>query len=268
MKKKEYKNLITKFKEISKKGWIKGVNNSSNGVGLTFENMLGKKADSEFFPDYNGVEIKCSQRFSRYNLNLFTLAFDGPSVYEMNRILEKYGKIDHEYTDAKTLIMKLKINEYVLFNNKYNFKLYVDYEKERLALNIYDLDYNLIEEASYIDFSSIKSRLEVKLSKMALIFASKKVIDGVNHFRYYKINIYQLKSFEKFIESIEKDIVKLVLMGRISRSGDKEGKSRNKNMIFQISKLKLDSIFDKLYSYDSDESKKRDIDSSNFMIFR
>lgn len=264
MEKEDYTHLIKKFKEISEKGFIKGVNNLNNGVGLTFEEQLGKKADSEFFPDYKGIEIKCSQRFSRYSISLFTLAFDGPSVYEMNRLLEKYGKFDYQYVNAKTLIVNLKINNYVLFNDKYYFKLYVDYEKERLSLAVYDLEYNLLDEASYIDFSSLKSRLEVKLSKMALIYASKKVINDANHFRYYKINIYQLKSFERFIKLIEEDIVKITLLGRISRCGEREGRTRNKNMLFQISKLKLDELFYNIYSYNTDENKN----SSNFMIFR
>lgn len=76
MKKEQYE-LIKKFKEIAEKRWIKGVNNSTNSVGLTFESLLSKNPDSMYFPDYHGIEIKCSQRFSRYPINLFSLAFDG-----------------------------------------------------------------------------------------------------------------------------------------------------------------------------------------------
>ena len=55
----EFNNIISKFKEINAKGYIKGINNNLlNSCGLTFENLLGKKADSMFFPDYNNIEIK------------------------------------------------------------------------------------------------------------------------------------------------------------------------------------------------------------------
>lgn len=96
---KEEQQLIKKFIEISNKKWIKGINNITNSVGLTFENQLNKNPDSMYFPDYYGIEIKCSQRFSRYPINLFSLAFDGPNLYEMNRILQTYGKNDVIYRD-------------------------------------------------------------------------------------------------------------------------------------------------------------------------
>ena len=81
----EFNNIISKFKEINEKGYIKGINNNLiNSGGLTFESLLDKKADSMFFPDYNNIEIKCKQRFSRYDINLFSISFDGPELFESN----------------------------------------------------------------------------------------------------------------------------------------------------------------------------------------
>lgn len=91
------KNLLKEFNSISKTRWVKGINNFTNSAGLTFESLLNKKADSMYFPDYQGIEIKCTQRFSRYPITLFTSAFDGPSLYEINRILTEYGKYDIIY---------------------------------------------------------------------------------------------------------------------------------------------------------------------------
>ena len=46
----QFHGLIQKFVEINKKGYIKGINNNLlNSCGLTFENLLSKKADSMFF---------------------------------------------------------------------------------------------------------------------------------------------------------------------------------------------------------------------------
>ena len=67
----EENNLLNKFSEIYKKKWIKSFSNSFGSIGLTFENELGKKADSLYFPDYEGIEIKCVSRFSKYPLYLF-----------------------------------------------------------------------------------------------------------------------------------------------------------------------------------------------------
>lgn len=84
---KKYSNLINNFNLISQKKWIKSIVNNTSGVGLTFEYLLGKLPDSMFFPDYYGIEIKCTTRFSRYPITLFTKAFDGPSLYEMMLML-------------------------------------------------------------------------------------------------------------------------------------------------------------------------------------
>ena len=43
-----------------------------------------------FFPDYYGIEIKCTTRFSNYPISLFSLAFDGTYLYQMNLLLQKY----------------------------------------------------------------------------------------------------------------------------------------------------------------------------------
>ena len=96
-----YNNLMKEFNEISKTKWIKGINNFTNAAGLTFESLLNKEADSLFFPDYQGIEIKCTQRFSNYPITLFSSTFDGPSLYEMNRILNQYGKNDIIYRGKK-----------------------------------------------------------------------------------------------------------------------------------------------------------------------
>ena len=108
------KELLEKFKNISKQRWIKGLNNYTNSAGLTFEALLNKKSDSMFFPDFKGIEIKATQRFSRYPITLFSKAFDGPSLYQMNEILKKYGKNDFRFKNRKILTGTLSCNKKIL----------------------------------------------------------------------------------------------------------------------------------------------------------
>jgi len=253
MKEQQHK-IIERFKEIAEKRWIKGVNHSTNSVGLTFESLLSKNPDSMYFPDYQGIEIKCSQRFSRYPINLFSLAFDGPRLYEMNRILQEYGKPDVIYKERKQLQGNLFVNKYERINNAY-FKLKVDKNSKKLLIGIYDLNYRLIEETTFIEFETIKSRLELKLSSLAVVYASKKTIDNNPYFRYYLITIYKLKPFETFIELLEKDYIKVEIVGRVSRSGIEQGRQRNKNLVFSISKENIDLLFQKIIEYNNDLKK-------------
>ena len=244
--------LIEEFKRISKKGWISSTSKSFGSIGITFEKELGKNADSMYFPDYYGIEIKCTSRFSKYPLYLFTVAFDGPTFPEIDRIVSKYGWYDKDFSDKKVLFAKLNYKEKNIVNYKYKFKLEFDEEKEKLYLCVYDLNDCLIEKESFVYTYSIYNHFNLKLSKLAIIHASTKKKDNEKYFRYYKIDVYKVISFEKFIELLEKDIIKVSLISRMNKSGIDKGRYRNKNLVFQIDKKNIENLFVKLYSYNSD----------------
>ena len=250
MKEQQYE-IIKEFKKIANKKWIKGVNNTTNSVGLTFESLIDKKPDSMYFPDYNGLEIKCSQRYSKYPIKLFSLSFDGPNLYEMNRLLELYGLPDEIYKEKKQLQGQIKINEYERINDNY-FKLKVDKKSKKILISIYDLNKQLIEEKTYIELETIKSRLELKLSNLAMVYASKKIIDNNLYFRYYLITIYKLKSFETFLKLLENNYIKVEIIGRVARSGIEKGRQRNKNLVFSLPKEYIDLLFEKQIEYNND----------------
>ncbi len=245
--------LLAKFSEISNLKWVKGITNNMNSVGLTFEKLLGKNADGDIFPDYRDIEIKCTQRYSNYPLGLFAKAFDGPNVFETNFILEKYGKNYHLIPDKKFLKVNLLYDKDVLVNEKYYFKLICSSEEKRIYINIYDKTKTLLD-TPYIDYDSLKNHLAVKLSNLAIIYASKTEIDGSNHFRYYVISFFKFKGFDVFIELIKKGIVTLNLECRVSFSKN-YGKQKNKGIEFKIQKDKIDMLFDRLLSYDADKKE-------------
>ena len=120
---KNSKILIEKFKEIANKRWIPSIDKSWGSIGNTFEHELGKNPDDSYNPDYLGIELKCSSRFSRYPLHLFSLSFDGPEENEIYRLTEKYGTYDKDYKDKKTLYKT--VNSYKA-KQKYHFKLNID----------------------------------------------------------------------------------------------------------------------------------------------
>ena len=90
------KNLISNFHAISQKRWIKGAyaNNNIGNVGLTFEQEINKNPDNMYFPDYEGIEIKCTTRYSNFPLFLFSTSFDGPSYPEMDRLIDSVSQYD------------------------------------------------------------------------------------------------------------------------------------------------------------------------------
>lgn len=217
---KEFDKIIEEFKKLNRKGYIKGItNNLCNSAGLTLENQLGKNPDSMFLPDYYGIEVKCTQRFSRYNISLFSLAFDGPNLYESNYLLETYGIRDNVYHEHKKLIVNLKLNRKVLVYDKYYFELRIDYDSKKIFIRIYDNELNFLEDRAFICFDSLDQRLRVKLHHLALFYASKSVSNDKLYFRYYKLEFYKYKGIDSFIKCIEEEEVSVALILRFAKSG-------------------------------------------------
>ncbi len=252
---KEKELLLSEFIKLAKKGYIKGVNNTTNSVGLTFESQLGKKPDSDYLPDYNGIELKCTTRFSRYPISLFSKSFDGPNDFEMNRLLKTYGKKDKQFEGKFQLFGEVRTRRLTLINSNY-FKLEVSREDKRIYLLVYDMNKKLIEKLSYIDFSSLEERIMLKLSNLSLIYASKMKKENSQYFRYYKIVFYKIKDFDIFLDLLEKDKIEVTLCGRVSRSSEECGRQRNKNLVFKILKESVDELFLKEFEYNFDTSSK------------
>lgn len=250
---KSFEMLMDEFHKIAMKRYIKGVNNNVSGVGLTFENELGKAIDSEMFPDYYNIEIKCTQRYSGYPISLFNKALEGPNLFETQNLVNKYGKEYYEGSDKKYLITNLIYGKKNLVYDKYYFELSLSRKDKKMYIYIYDLDNNLID-SPYINFSSIEDHLNIKIQNMALIYASKTKMFENNYFRYYKLEVFKLKSLEKFWELIEKNIVRVSILCRASFTKNDIGKQKNKGINFKINKDSITKLFDKVLEYDYDKS--------------
>ena len=248
--KKEYKDLLNEFKRISRKKWIKSISKSHGSVGNTFENELKKKPDSLYFPDYEGIELKCTTKYSRYPLYLFTLAFDGPTFPEINRLIDLYGYPDKNYPDKKVIFAKIDGKSST--ENNYIYKLKTDRESKKIFLEIYNKNGNLVEKKSFVYIQSIYNHLMIKLKSLAIIYSYKKKENNDTYFRYYKLIIYELISFNRFLELLEKGIIKVDLIARMNKSGVDEGRYRNKNLVFSIRKYDIDKLFKTMYEHDAD----------------
>ena len=231
---KNFEELLKQFKIIARKKWIKGISSGHGNIGLTFENELGKKIDTNYTPDYNNIELKCTTRFSRFPISLFSLAFDGPTDSEIIRLNETYGSYDSDFTDKKTLIRKIRVGELSLLNQNYYLSLTL--ENNKLYLCVYDLNKNLLEKEAFVYLNTIKEHLLTKLNNLAIIKASKIKNNSTEYFRYYEISFYTLKNYDTFINLLNEGLIEVSLISRISRSGKTAGKYHNKNLVFQIKK--------------------------------
>lgn len=247
---KNFNKLVNEFRVIAKKRWIQSQHTGHGTVGLTFEKELGKKIDTDYSPDYNGIELKCTTRFSRFPISLFSVAFDGPTNKEIVRLNETYGSYDKDFKNKKTLIRKIRCKELSLLNNYY---LSLEIMEDKLFLCVYDKNKKIIEKESYVYLDTIKKHLNRKIHQLALIKASKKNIDNIEYFRYYLITLYTLKSFDTFLNLLKEGEIEVTIISRINKTGITSGRYYNKNLVFQIKKSNIEKLFNKIYSYDHDK---------------
>lgn len=236
--------LRKKFLEIRDMGYVKSIRNGSTGVGATFEALLGKKEDKLELPDFKGIEIKTKRAYSKSLINLFNAGPKGETEFELKRIRDKYGYPDKIDKKLKRFAAHIVANEMVKVGLFYKFKIKVDREKERVILCIYDWNDVCIDDSSYWEFSVLKEKLFRKLNVFAKVLAWTNKIDGVESFKYYKMNIYILKDFDFFLKALEDGKIKAVFKVGNHYDKDRYGFVHGHGVGFGIADEDLDSIFD------------------------
>lgn len=243
--------LIKEFNKICKKRWIKSVDMGTGSVGLTFEKEICKNLDSTFFPDFRDIEIKCTTRFSRFPISLFSCAFEGPSFPEINRVVELYGYSHYEFPNKKVLKVDLDAIS-MTKKGEFKFKLDLNEEENKLFLEVFDLNNNLIEKKSFIYLDTITSRLKLKMNNMVIIHASRKIVNEEEYFRYYKLEKYKLIEEKNILNLIKNGSIIVTLESRLGISGSYQGKYKNKNLVFRLKRDSIEKLFVKELEIDND----------------
>lgn len=184
------RQLREKFDKISQKGYIKGIYNCPSSIGRTFESELNLQRNPSSMPDYNGIEIKTRRTYSKSAITLFNAVPNGKEPFEVERIKDAYGypyKKDRRY---KALYLDIYSNKMTFGGVKYQYKIDVDRDEEKIFLCIYDKYNNLIERETFWSFEYLKNKIMNKLQILAIVNAWTNTIDGWNYFKYYKIDFY------------------------------------------------------------------------------
>jgi len=240
------RKLITEFKRIKEKGYIKGIGNNYASIGRTFENELKLSENTFCVPDYYGIEIKTRRAYSKSAITLFNAVPDGEELFEIERLKDTYGYPSKKDRKYKVLYIEAYGNKLNFAGIKYQYKIEVDRNLERVYLCVYDRFDRLIERKVYWSFDYLKERLTNKLQFLAIVNAWTNNIDGHNYFKYYKMDIYKLKSFDIFIDMIESGEIKTVLKIGIYLDNRRYGKTYDHGCGFAINEYSMVKLFYKL----------------------
>ena len=245
--------LKTEFERISKKGYIKGIYNSSSSIGRTFENELNLQMNKLGIPDYHGIEIKTRRTYSKSAITLFTAVPDGENPLEVERLKNTYGypyKKDRRY---RVLYFDAYGNKLTFGGIKYQYKIDVDRKEKRVYLCIYNRYNELIERKVYWSFKYLKEKVLTKLNFLAIVNAWPKQIDNWNYFKYYKIEFYMLKKIEKFLELLENGTIKIIFKVGIYLDENNYGKTYDHGCGFALNEKDITKLY---YKYNPNPLNK------------
>ena len=235
--------LKKEFQKISKKGYIKGIYNNLSSIGRTFETELNLPENEFGVPDYYGIEIKTRRAYSKSYITLFNAVPDGEDLFEIERLKETYGypsKNDRKY---KVIYIEAFGNKLSYAGIKYQYRIEVNKKERKVYLCIYNRYDELVERKIYWSFDYLKERLLVKLKYLAVVNVWTNEIDGWNYFKYYKIDFFKLKSFDKFLDLLEDGTIKLVVKVGIYTDEKRYGKTYDHGCGFAISDNDLCKLY-------------------------
>lgn len=241
--KNEINCLLKRFFEIKDMGWVKSVRKGYNGIGVTFESLLGIQENELEIPDYNGIEIKTKRYGSMSYITLFSYTPEGPRYHEVERLKDKYGYPHKKFSQYNVLNNSVYCNIKNKIGNKSYFKLHIDRKSEKMYLEIYNLNGNLIEKEVYWCFDIMKEKLYRKMKLLAFVKAISKKVNGDEYFKYYGLNIYILKDFETFVTLLEKGVIRLNFKLNIRTTEEKRGQIYDHGTSFSISEENLDKLY-------------------------
>ena len=234
--------LINKYIDIKNRGWICSTRSHNTGIGKTFEELIRKKEDNLSEPDYKGIEIKTKRQFSNSYTTLITKSPEGNESNQNTRLRLTYGHIEIN-NNQQTLHASVFANRKTVYFNTYQFKIDVDRQNEKIFLEVYDMDNNLLEKEVYWKFSVLKKKLIQKLKRMALIHGNSKKIDNTEYFEFKKIQVYDFTDFEKFLKAIEKGKIMIDLRIGYYKSGKNIGKTHDHGTGFRIKASDILELF-------------------------
>jgi len=225
--------LINLFNEIRNRGWIETKRHGDQCLGNAFEDLIGKDEDNKSEADFYGIELKSHRTITKSMMSLFSKSPSYPKGVN-TYLRETYGVVESDFGKKvlNTTISGFRENTH---RGGHSFKAVVNRCEERIYLQIRDLSTNkIIPEEIYWSFNVLKTALEKKLSKIAILYGDEKDENGIHYVRYTSMIILEGLTFEKLLTCLENGELLIDIRIGVYSSGKNIGKTHDHGTAFRI----------------------------------
>lgn len=234
-----------KFKKLKELGFSDSRRFHDTGIGKTAEDLLDIAENNKSHADYKGlIELKSHRELSEAMVTLFTKS---PDPRGTNTIIRNtYGYFDEKFTEKKVLHVTFSAKQ---FNSSekgnYGFRLDIDEAAKKIFVRIKNLKSNKLEDSvtAYYAFDDLRDKIEHKCKYIVFITAEKKKNGQKELFNFTTAKLLSGLTFDKFLEFLNKGLIKYDFRLGIYKSGKNEGKYHDHGSGFRFTPGDMGEIF-------------------------
>ncbi len=223
------KEVQSKLREIKDMGFIESLRRGPTGVGYTFESLFGVKENNLPIADIGGrVEIKSIRKDSQSLVTLFTFN-RGVWHIPQKQLIKKYG-----YVDSKK---RYALKNTVFYNRPAMQGISLEVDEEKNLINLIDNDtYQIL--ATW-DVYVIVGKFMTKLSRLLMVLADRKLVDGREFFHYNEAYLLTDPSSRNFIKAFKNSSIGIDIRMHLKENGQ----VRNRGTAFRIREKDLIELY-------------------------
>lgn len=216
------------------KGYIKAKNNDTSAI-----EVLKKKLNN----DNKKILFKETVSTSISIMTLFTTKLEGKDNLPLKKLEAQYG-FNGEMRRFKYLDNEVRASS-KSYGNNFRYKLLVDYEEQKIYIQIYNKDMMLVSGRDfYFSFDVLKDKVQENALVLVNLKYWTKQIKNSKYYKFYDFMVYQLKDFTEILKLIQNGTIWIKL--KTDNIKDRKLTAYDKEIPFMIEEIDLLRLYEKI----------------------